>query len=166
MKDDLIKQLPSLAAKYPKYADYKDQTIEDIFSPEVLKRSVVLKAKMMESCVMMNSGKGKFTVTALPLEAQFSPVYAIVAEDFDHDGLCDIVIGGNQYKAKPETGIYDASYGLFLKGKSDGSFQSISAEESGFSIKGEIRDMKILDINKMHTIVFGINNGKFQFYKF
>jgi len=125
-----------------------------------------LNAKLLKSCILMNTGKGKFTITPLPLEAQYSPVYAIVAEDFNHDGQCDIVIGGNQYKAKPETGIYDASYGLFLKGKPDGSFQSIPAEESGISIKGEIRDMKILDINKMHAIVFGINNGKFQFYKF
>jgi hypothetical protein len=166
MKNDLVKQIPSLETKYKSFADYKDQTVENIFPPEVLDRSVKLNAKILTSSIMMNSGKGLFKLTSLPIEAQFSPVYAIVAEDFDHDGKCDIIVGGNQYKAKPETGIYDASYGLFLKGKSDGSFQSISAEESGISIKGEIRDVKILDINKMHTIVFGINNGKFQFYKF
>ena len=166
MKNDLVKQIPSLATKYKTFADYKDQTIEDIFPPEVLNRSVKLTAKLLESCVLMNSGKGQFKLTPLPLEAQFSPVYAIVAEDFNRDGICDIIVGGNQYKAKPETGINDAGYGLFLKGRPDGSFESISAEESGFSIKGEIRDMKILDINKKHTIVFGINNGKLQFYKY
>jgi hypothetical protein len=166
MKNDLVKQIPSLGVKYKTFADYKDQTIENIFAPEVLDRSVKLNAKLLKSCILMNSGNGKFSVTPLPLEAQFSPVFAIVADDFDHDGKCDIIVGGNQYKAKPETGIYDASYGLFLKGKSDGSFKSISPEESGFSIKGEIRDMKMVDINKMRMIVIGMNNGKLQFYKF
>lgn len=166
MKNDLVKQIPSLETKYKTFADYKDQTIENIFQPEVLDRSVKLNAKLLESCVLLNSGKGQLQLAPLPLEAQFSPIYAIVADDFDHDGICDIIVGGNQYKAKPETGIYDAGYGLFLKGHSDGTFKSTPAEESGFSVKGEIRDMKILDLNKMRTIVIGMNNGKLQFYKF
>jgi len=166
MKNDLVKQIPSLEAKYKTFADYKDQTIENIFAPEVLDRSVKLNAKLLKSCILMNSGKGKFIVTPLPLEAQFSPVYGIIADDFNHDGRCDIVVGGNQYKSRPESGIYDASYGLFMAGKPDGSFKSCSAEESGFSVKGEIRDIKSVGINKMPAIVFGINNGKLQFYKY
>ena len=43
LKDDLEKQIPSLATKYPKYDDFKEQTIEDIFQPEILSRSVMLK---------------------------------------------------------------------------------------------------------------------------
>jgi hypothetical protein len=166
MKNDLVRQIPSLETKYKSFDAYKDQTLDKIFPPDVLNRSVHLNAKVLTSCVLINSGNGRLKLNPLPLEAQFSPVYAIAAEDFDRDGLCDIVIGGNLYKAKPETGIYDASYGLFLKGRPDGSFQSIPAKESGISVKGEIRDIKILDINNHRTIVFGINNGKFQFYKF
>jgi hypothetical protein len=166
MKDDLVKQIPSLETKYKKFDDYKDQTIEDIFRPEVLNRSVKLNARVLESCIMINSGKGHFNLTPLPMEAQFSPVYAINADDFDQDGICDIIVGGNQYRAKPETGIYDASYGLLLKGNRDGSFKSISPILSGFSTKGEIRDLKNLKINDRNTIVIGINNSKLQFYKY
>jgi hypothetical protein len=36
MKDDLVKQIPSLEAKYKKYDDYKDQTMTDIFPADVL----------------------------------------------------------------------------------------------------------------------------------
>ncbi len=166
MKDDLVKQIPSLAGKYKKYADYKDATIEDIFSPEVLQRSVKLNARYMESCVMINTGKGSFHLTPLPVEAQFSPVYAIYAEDFDHDGICDIILGGNQYRAKPETGIYDASYGLFLKGSNNGKWQSVSSLKSGFFTKGEIRDLKILNIKGSHIIAVARNNDNLQFYKY
>jgi len=35
MKDDIVKQIPSLAVKFKKFEDYKDATIEDLFSPEI-----------------------------------------------------------------------------------------------------------------------------------
>ncbi len=165
MKDDLVKQIPSLAGKFKKYDDYKDATIEDIFSSEVLNRSVKLNARYMESCVMINKGQGSFHITSLPVESQFSPVYAIYAEDFDHDGICDILLGGNQYRAKPETGIYDASYGLFLKGCTGGTWQSVSPLKSGFFTKGEIRDLKIMNINGNRIIAVARNNDNLQFYK-
>jgi hypothetical protein len=115
---------------------------------------------------MINTGKGSFTISPLPVEAQFSPVYAIAAEDFDRDGLCDIVIGGNQYRAKPETGIYDASYGLFIKGTADGKWRPVPAIKSGFCTKGEIRDFKILNINGEVIFTVAKNNNKLEFYKY
>jgi hypothetical protein len=166
MKDDLVMQIPSLGMKYKKFDDYKEATIEDIFSDEVLKRSVKLNVKSMESCVMINTGKGFLHLTPLPVEAQFSPVSAIATDDFDHDGICDIIIGGNQYRAKPETGIYDASYGLFLKGNSDGTWKSVFPGISGFCIKGEIRDLKILNIKGSRIITVARNNDNLQFYKY
>jgi hypothetical protein len=165
-KDDLVKQIPSLEKKYSKYADYKNQRMEDIFPPEVLERSVKLNARMMESCVLINNGKGSFKLTPLPLETQFSPVYAIAADDFDHDGICDIIVGGNQYKAKPETGIYDASFGLLLKGNQDGTWKPVSPLVSGLFSKGEIRDFKILNIEGAATLVVARNNDKLQLYKY
>ncbi len=166
MKDDLVKQIPSLERKYKKFADYKDATIEDIFSPEVLQRSLVLYARVMESCALINTGNNSFHIVPLPVEAQFSPVYAILADDFDKDGKCDILLGGNQYRAKPETGINDASYGLFLKGNGDGTFQSVSPKRSGISTIGQIRDLKEIEINGIHMITVAINNERLQFYKY
>jgi hypothetical protein len=102
----------------------------------------------------------------LPAEAQFSPVYAIIADDFDYDGICDILLGGNQSRAKPETGIYCASYGLFLKGNSDGTWQAVSSLSSGFFTKGEIRDLKPLIISGNKIIAVAKNNDNLQFYKY
>jgi hypothetical protein len=166
MKDDLIKQIPSLETKYKKFDDYKDQTIQDIFPKEVLKRSVILNARVMESCIMINSGKGKFSLTPLPVEAQYTPVYSIFANDFDHDGICDIILGGNQYRSKPETGIYDAGYGLLLKGTADAKWEFVSPLISGLFIKGEIRDIKIINVNGDHIIAVARNNDNLQFYKY
>ena len=166
MRDDLIKQIPSLARKYKTFEDYKDQTINDMFSKETLRRSIKLYARYMKSCVLLNLGTGTLKITDLPVEAQFSPVYAIKADDFDHDGVCDIIIGGNQYRAKPETGIYDASYGLFLKGTGDGKWQSVSPLRSGLFTKGEIRDLKEMKVSGTHILAVARNNNTLQFYKY
>lgn len=166
LKDDIVKQIPSLSDKYKKFADYKDATIDDLFPADVLTRSVKLVSRHMESCAMINSGKGSFNLIPLPTEAQFSPVYAISADDFDKDGICDILIGGNQYKAKPETGIYDASYGLFLRGNASGSWQSLMPMQSGIFTKGEIRDLKTMKIGENKYIVVARNNDNLQFYKY
>ncbi len=164
MKDELVKQIPALGAKYRKFRDYREQTIEDIFPKDVLKQAVVLNARVLQSCVMINKG-GKFQWRPLPLEAQFSPVFAVLADDLDHDGLCELLLGGNQYRAKPETGIYAASYGSYLKAKRSGGWSVVPAVKSGFSLTGEMRDLKILRINQQQMIAVVRNNDKLQFYK-
>ena len=120
----------------------------------------------MTSSLMINTGNHSLRLETLPVEAQFSPVYAIIADDFDRDGLCDIVIGGNQCRDKPETGIYDASYGLLLKGNTDGKLSPVLPALSGISVKGAIRDIKFLDLKNNRIIVIARNNNNLQFYKY
>ncbi len=86
-------------------------------------------------------------------------------EDFDQDGVQDILLGGNFYAAKPEVGRYDASYGLFLKGDGQGNFTSIKAKDSGLKLEGQVRDFLKLTIgNKPYIIVAG-NDQPLQIYK-
>ena len=165
-REDLVKQIPSLERKFTSFEDYKDQTITDIFPEEVLHRSVKKFARIMTSSLMINTGNHSLRLETLPVEAQFSPVYAIIADDFDRDGLCDIVIGGNQCRDKPETGIYDASYGLLLKGNTDGKLSPVLPALSGISVKGAIRDIKFLDLKNNRIIVIARNNNNLQFYKY
>ena len=166
IKDDLEKQIPSLATKYAKYDDFKDQTIEDIFPPEILNRSVILKSRVMESCIIINKGGKDFRLVPLVPEAQISPVYAIYADDFNKDGICDIVLGGNQYRAKPQTGIFAGSYGILLQGNNEGIWNYVSPEASGLSIRGEIRDLKLLNINGDRVIAVARNNDNLLFLKY
>jgi hypothetical protein len=116
LRHDLVAVLPYLKKKFLKYENYKEKKIGDIFTVEQLKKAVKMDAYEMRTCLFLNNGKGGFLKSPLPAEAQFSPVYGIAVADFDHDGKQDILLGGNFYQSKPEAGIYDASYGLFLKG--------------------------------------------------
>ena len=148
LRHDLVGVLPYLKKKYLKYESYKEQTIEDIFTKEQLSKAVKLEAYEMRSSVFINNRNGTFTIKALPREAQLSPVYGIAVGDYDGDGNKDILVGGNFYESKPEVGIYDASYGILLKGDGKGNFTALAAQQSGINIRGAVRDMITLQIKK------------------
>ena len=162
LKQDLVGQIPSLKKKYLHFNQYANKTITDIFNPTQLEHSIVLNAYTFETAVWINQKNGGFKKLNLPIQAQFSPVYAIVVDDFDGDKNLDVLMGGNLYRAKPETGIYDGSYGLMLKGNGKGNFVALSSRESGILIKGEIRSLKKIEYKKQRMVLVGKNNDKME----
>ena len=165
LKHDLTKQIPALEKKYPKYELYKDQQITDIFTPEQLKNSIHLDAFNLETSLFINDGSGNFKRTPLPVETQFSPVYAVATGDYNGDGNSDILLGGNLYNVKPEVGRYDASYGTFLAGNGKGGFEFVPARLSGFQLEGEIRDIIEINTPKGKVLIVAKSNGPLQVFK-
>lgn len=161
LRHDLVALLPSLKSKYLKYDRYKEQTIENIFSNKELKNAVRLEAMLFESSIFLNNKNGTFSRKPLPVQAQFSPIYAISFQDYDDDGKNDLLLAGNFYETKPEAGIYDANYGLLLKGDGAGNFAAIPTQKSGFNIKGEVKN--IITIEQKNTakkLIFLLNNQR------
>jgi enediyne biosynthesis protein E4 len=145
LRHDLITQLPHLKKKFNLYEDYKHATINDLFSKDELKNARILNAYQLASSILINEGNGQFRLQSLPVEAQFSPVYAILFEDLDKDGIPDLLLGGNFYYAKPEVGRYDASYGTFLKGDGQGGFNWVPNRKIGLKLEGQIKGMLTIE---------------------
>ncbi|MFK7925992.1 MAG: VCBS repeat-containing protein [Bacteroidia bacterium] len=166
LRHDLVAQMPELKKKYLAYSSYTEQTVEDIFTPAQLERAIKLNAYQMASAVIWNEGNGQFRLEALPLEAQLAPIYALAISDIDQDGQLDILAGGNQYRAKPEVGIYDASFGMWLKGTNNTSFTAIPALASGLQIRGEMRDIVPLVVDNKTLYVVAMNNDKLRVFSY
>lgn len=160
LRQDIVAQIPSLKKKYLKHTAYKEQTIEDIFTPQQLERALRLSVYRLESGCLINDGKGRFEWRPFLLQAQIAPVYAISLQDFDGDNKPDLLLGGNFCRSKPETGIYDSSYGLALRGNGDGAFLPLLPGASGFFVKGEIRDLQNLRVGKRKLVLVAKNNDK------
>ena len=143
-KEELENQLPGLIKKkYLEYASFAGQTIEDIF---VNKLDHVKKynAQTLSSVMLINNKKNGFTKTQLPPPAQWSPVFAFIAADFNQDGTTDILTAGNFYGVVPYEGRYDADYGTVILNENNIGFKSLTALQTGIMTEGEVRDIKMI----------------------
>lgn len=165
-KDDLVEQLAGLKTKYVNYSDYASQKITDIFSPEELEDAYLLEANNFSTSYMENLGEGKFKLTPLPIQTQFSPIYAILAKDVNKDGNLDLVLAGNFYGTRVKYGRYDANNGLLLLGNGKGNFETVADMESGLNVAGEVRDLVMINSNSEDPLLlFAINNQPVKVYR-
>ncbi|TLP72739.1 VCBS repeat-containing protein [Maribacter sp. ACAM166] len=164
LRHDLTSQLPYLKKRFLKYEDYKLKHINEIFTKEQLSGSQVNEVNYLQSAVIWNRDDG-LELEALPLKAQYSPIYAIKSKDMNGDGFKDILLGGNLWEVKPEIGKYDASYGLCLLNDGKGSFKEIPNNEIGLRINGQVRDIKEMHIKGEDYFLVAKNNEDVQFIR-
>jgi hypothetical protein len=155
----MFSHFPALRKKYSTYTDYAGKPLQKIFPAEQLQAATVRTAMEFASLLLMNQGGETFQRVQLPAEAQFSPIYAILIDDFNQDGNQDMLLGGNFYGAPPEQGRYDASYGSLLLGDGKGTFAPASLQASGFIVSGEVRAIKPLQTVSAALIMVARNHG-------
>ncbi|CAA9340828.1 MAG: FIG01015257: hypothetical protein, partial [uncultured Gemmatimonadaceae bacterium] len=169
LRDDLVKALPFLKARYPGYARYARQRVTDVFRPDELAGAAVKSVHTFETSLARNNGDGSFTLVPLPREAQVAPVHAILATDADGDGHTDLLLAGNFDGVKPELGRMSAGRGLLLRGdpsrcgSQDGGcapFTPVHAAESGFRVPGQARDIQRVRGALGDLVVVGRNNDR------
>jgi hypothetical protein len=165
LHDDIIRQLPGLKKKFLRYDAYAGKGIEEIFSEEQLAKASVLTVNQTETCVFYNNGKGEFNMKALPIRAQFSPVFSILVTDINHDGINDLFLTGNFYGLKPEIGRYDANYGVTYLGNKAHGFQYLPPAQSGLFVTGEVRDAATINTRNGKVILVARNNDALALFK-
>jgi hypothetical protein len=157
-RDELISQISAMRLRFRKYEDYADATFEQSFLQEELESAYVVCSEWFETSYVENLGNGKFSVETLPIESQFSPVFGVVVQDFNHDDNLDMVMVGNMYASDVNTGRYDASVGLCLRGDGKGNFQPSKANECGLFIDDDAKGMADLMLGTDHMLLLVGNN--------
>ncbi len=158
-RDELVRLMPQLRSRYPSYAAFGASRIEDILPAGELRQATVLEARELSNAVALNRGNGRFDLRPLPIEAQFAPVYASLAADFDGDGHIDLLAAGNFYGVTPVQGRYDASYGLLLRGDGTGQFLAVDLESANLLIEGQVRHMALLSRANGERLILVARNG-------
>jgi hypothetical protein len=158
-KPELTSQLPALRKAILKYEDYGNKTYDSLFSAEVRSNALKYEANYLQSAILWNNN-GSLELEALPVEAQMSPVFGIIADDIDEDGKMDIWLGGNFYAVKPQVGRFNASKGILLKGKGERSFAFVPVRESGINVEGEVRDAGMIQSLNSKALIIARNNEK------
>jgi len=163
-KNELVNHIPQLANVIETYKNYGTSTYEQLFTEEQREGAVELQCTYLKSAILWRDEEG-FRLEALDLQVQVSPVYAIVAEDIDHDDIIDLLLFGNHYGLRPDIGRLDANRGVVLKGRPEGEFEFIPSAESGLFVTGQVRDAAfITGPNGIRQLIIGRNNLPAQIF--
>ncbi len=162
-RDQLIDQMPSMRKKFIRYKDYSGTTLDKLFTAEQQKGMDIYTTRFFESGVLLNEGNGAFRFVAFPEKAQLSNINDIVIDDFDKDGIKDILVCGNSNDAAVMVGNYDAASATLLKGDGKGSFTAASHTTDGLKVRGESRKMVYLKDDK--TLIILKNSAPAQVYR-
>lgn len=119
-----------------------------------------MSANWLGTSLFLSTKQGKFILQALPVEAQYAPVYTLSSLDYNRDGKPDLLLAGNQNQARLRFGKADANYGVLLQGDGQGQFTYIPQTKSGLQMKGDVRS--VLHLN--NTLLLGINQQPVKAY--
>ncbi len=138
--------IPSLLEHYPTHRSFSIASTTEIFQRLQYQPSEV-RASTLASTLFLNRGV-RFDLVPLPDEAQWSPVFGIVAADFDGDGRQDLLLAQNFFAVLPEISRLDAGRGLLLRGVGGAKLVPQSARYSGVNVNGEQRGLAVGDFDR------------------
>lgn len=164
-RDEFIKEMTAMKERFPNYASYAKADMKNVFTEAQVQDALQLSANNFTTSWIENKGNMQFELHALPAPAQWAPVYAIQAGDFNGDGQTDIALIGNEFSMAPYLGRYDALNGLLLKGDGKGNFTPLSILESGLYIPGNAKSLVQLHSSNESYLIAGQNGGKIKVYR-
>ncbi|MCC6234436.1 MAG: VCBS repeat-containing protein, partial [Verrucomicrobiales bacterium] len=135
--------LPFVRGRFATHAAYGAATVAEVLG-DTMSRAKLMTAGCAETGVFLQRA-GQFEFRALPIEAQWAPVFGVVVADADGDGAEDLFLAQNFFAVRPHQPRFDAGVGCWLKGDGRGGFVSVSAARSGVLIHGEQRGAAVSD---------------------
>ena len=157
-------QVPELKSKIKKYDLFASLDIKNVYGEVNLENSLKLHANSFKSSVLLNN-KGNFNSIDLPYQAQLSSINDILINDYNKDGIKDILIVGNLFTSEIETPKNDAGNGLLLIGNGDGTFYSNTRIDTGFYAPSDAKKVISINLKEEQGILVGNNNDLLQYFK-
>ncbi|MCC6282164.1 MAG: hypothetical protein IT262_16295, partial [Saprospiraceae bacterium] len=77
--------------------------------------------------------------------------------DLNGDGKKDLVMAGNDAAFMPQFSKLDASFGHVLLNNGDGTYQRMDNRDSGFSIRGDVKSLKAIQIKGKKHLLATVN---------
>ena len=156
--------MPFIADKYKSYKEFASATLIDVYG-EKLEESYAKEVTEFRSVLLLNKGGLQFEKIPLPVEAQQIPVYTVATIDVNQDGYEDLILGGNIYETEVETPRLDAVSGVTLVSDTEKGYYTLPQTETGLYIRGNVKDMQIIEVEQKTMLWVGRNNDKSLLYQ-
>ena len=157
-REDLIKQFIQTRARFQTYNDFANATFDNLLNEPERKKAIQLDVNYCSSVYIENTGNGTFKTKSLPVLAQIAPINGMVVEDFDKDGNSDVLLVANDFGNETNSGRYDASNGLLLKGDGKGNFIPLTQAVTGFYVPANAKGLAQLTTNTGRRILIATQN--------
>ncbi|MER3375462.1 MAG: VCBS repeat-containing protein [Allomuricauda sp.] len=159
--DGLTSQLVYLRKEFTTYKSFAGKTMEELFGKKTLKESTLLEVSTLESGYLKNNN-GIFTFVPFKNELQVSPIMVFLVDDFDADGVQEVLMGGNFFGVKPYHGRLDSFPGALLKNENE----ILLGAGLGLDFtKKSLRHLNTLTLNGKKYVIAIFNNDKAQVYR-
>jgi hypothetical protein len=155
-KAEFDKKLPSLKKQFLFAEDFAKASLEQLLPADKLGNATVYEANWMANSLLINDGKGNFTVQAMPWQAQLSPyrtAYVMKGQ---------IVLGGNFYENNVEMGRYDADFGTILQRRNQ---EWVASVIPGLSLKGQVRQIQPIVIKGKQALIAVCNDAPVRIFQ-
>jgi hypothetical protein len=161
-RDEISAPMPLLKRKFSDYASYAHAEMGAIFSEEQKRGMRTLTAYHLKNSWLENIGSHKLSLHELPVQAQFSPIQAGLAGDFNSDGHPDLFVAGNFYPFRVQLGRQDGGLGMMIQ-KRGQNINVAGYQTMGVIVNGDVRDMvSVKGSSSEKVIVVSKNNGSLQ----
>lgn len=157
-KLEMEKQMPVIRKKYIYATEFAKASLADLVGAEKLENAKVLTADYFENAILVNDGKGSFSMRALPYRAQWAPFYDAQIVDANGDKLPDVLLIGNFYDCNIQMGRYDADYGTVLINKGNCNFAPEPL--NGLQVRGQVKRLKRIQLKTGTAVVAARNDDE------
>ena len=149
--------IPGLVERFPTFHQFATSNLSQIYGAGHLRTSQRFAANELRSGWLKNMD-GRFMFIPFARIVQSSPAFGVVLADLDGDRQLDAFLAQNFFGSEPETGHFDGGVGQLMLGAGDGSFQTLTAQQSGIILPGPATAASLLLDREQPTLVVATNN--------
>lgn len=156
---EVTRQLPFVKKKYLYAKDFAAASVQDLVGEKSIREAEQLEVYVLANSWFENRGNRHFERYDLPVELQFAPLRTMIVQDFDEDGMPDVMLMGNFYEANIEMGRYDADYGNILFNAKEGLHHGVVQQ---LGILGQVRSLQRVMTGDGGLFILGRNHMPVQ----
>ncbi|MFB6248108.1 MAG: VCBS repeat-containing protein [Salinibacter sp.] len=159
--DRLRATVPPLGARFSSYEAYANASLRDLLTASERQAAGRWAVDRLKTTLFRMGEDGRFRRRALPVQAQYAPVYAAQPLDYNDDGRRDLLLAGNMTETRVRFARYDANHGVLLRGNGQGGFEYVPQRRSGFALRGDVRAIAPVG----DRLLFGVNRDSIVAYR-
>lgn len=154
----LTQHIPTMTRTFTTFDAYAKASTADLLAGRDTTAMTTIQVDEFASGMLINTS-GRFTFMPFDDLAQIAPITEMLVDDIDRDGAPDVIMTGNTRTSDADVIGYDAGMGLIMRNEGGGKLKPLTANESGFVVYGEGRDLGIVRTPTARILIVARNSS-------